>query len=374
MSVSQEMNDFFNRSIEENARVFLERYAAHKGKSMDVERHSNIMKMLAGKMIMSKKRIYLDTNFWIMLRNAEMGCGKTGSEELLSICYDVSDKENVAFVTSQHVFLEVMKQSSDSTRLATCNVMDRLTKGYTLLSLADRWMWERTMMVRKKFYGVEEDPALYVWGRGSCMMGSFHVDPSLPPDSEIDKVAFQKAFFDAGWVSSFSMMVSIIDQQKFHKDEDISSILNSNKMRSKEGWTTKRMLETYIWCTMNANQEHVDHTMCELKNMGIDISLESLKDTLADIAASPDGTKIARSYLVFASLSANATWDTQRNIKPNDNADVHHATAAVAYCNIFMTESPLRRHLEINPWAISQKMGCTVISSISEAIELLKTV
>jgi len=55
----------------------------------------------------------------------------------------------------------------------------------------------------------------------------------------------------------------------------------------------------------------------------------------------PEHRAMLRSMHIQASLHASMRWDKQRKFRPNDYYDFEHATAALGYCDLFLTEGPL---------------------------------
>jgi hypothetical protein len=70
---------------------------------------------------------------------------------------------------------------------------------------------------------------------------------------------------------------------------------------------------------------------------------------------------------VHAMCHAVYRWDKKRKFDGNDLLDFHHATAALAYCDVFLTDGPLRALLTSTHVDLNKKMDCAVISDIGEA-------
>lgn len=78
-----------------------------------------------------------------------------------------------------------------------------------------------------------------------------------------------------------------------------------------------------------------------------------------------------RTLHLTALCHAAYRWDKKRRLKKNDFLDFHHAAAGVGYCDVFLTENPLRGMLQQKHLKISEKYRCKIISSVSEAAVLL---
>ena len=55
----------------------------------------------------------------------------------------------------------------------------------------------------------------------------------------------------------------------------------------------------------------------------------------------PETRNGLRSLHIGASIHAAMRWDKKRKFKPNDYYDFEHATAALSYCDAFLTEGSL---------------------------------
>lgn len=76
-----------------------------------------------------------------------------------------------------------------------------------------------------------------------------------------------------------------------------------------------------------------------------------------------------RSPQIGASIHAAMRWDKDRKFKPNDYYDFEHATAALSYCDTFLTEGPLHDLVtrpQINLEAVN---GCRVFSDVQAAAD-----
>ena len=74
-----------------------------------------------------------------------------------------------------------------------------------------------------------------------------------------------------------------------------------------------------------------------------------------------------RTLHIGALCHAAVRWDKKRKLTANDLYDFHHAEAAVAYCDVFLTENPLRTLLKQRHLQIDQDFSCRIISSRAEA-------
>lgn len=74
-----------------------------------------------------------------------------------------------------------------------------------------------------------------------------------------------------------------------------------------------------------------------------------------------------RTLYIGALCHAAVRWDQRRKLTGNDLFDFHHAEAAIAYCDVFLTEKPLETLLKQSHMKLTNDFSCLVISSLAEA-------
>jgi hypothetical protein len=78
---------------------------------------------------------------------------------------------------------------------------------------------------------------------------------------------------------------------------------------------------------------------------------------------------ILRTIHISACLHAAVRWDKKRQLEGNDLFDFHHAAAALAYCDAFFTEKPLKTLISQNHVGLDKLYDCRVITSHEEAFD-----
>ena len=105
------------------------------------------------------------------------------------------------------VFLELLKQSDPSTRAATADLVDQLSKGISLIPHLARFATE----VRHFFYdriGLNQPPLEEcVWTKVGYVLGEFH--PTGVP-AGLDEAETQKGFVDYMWSFPLARLISAI--------------------------------------------------------------------------------------------------------------------------------------------------------------------
>ena len=164
---------------------------------VSTESHVRAKTISLGKLILERKRVYFDTKFWILLRDAEIGRNDEAISILTELRTRVASKQLVCPIEPS-VFLEVMKQSDIETRIATVRLIDDLCLGTSLVPLSQRIRQELCEFVYSSS-GVNDrfHPNELVWTKVSYILGIFH--PSETRFDSATETAIQKAFFDHMW-------------------------------------------------------------------------------------------------------------------------------------------------------------------------------
>ncbi|EJC3510817.1 hypothetical protein MYX42_004021, partial [Escherichia coli] len=78
-----------------------------------------------------------------------------------------------------------------------------------------------------------------------------------------------------------------------------------------------------------------------------------------------------RTLHIGASCHAAVRWDQKRQLNGNDLLDFHHAEAALGYCDLFLTEKPLKVLVSQEHLGLRELFSCSVESSASEGLKIL---
>ena len=79
------------------------------------------------------KLIYLDTNYWVSLRKAELGQGSTNERNLLTTLRAMVRAREAICVSHFYSLIELGRQEQSSLRV-TANLLDELTEGVAIIS------------------------------------------------------------------------------------------------------------------------------------------------------------------------------------------------------------------------------------------------
>jgi hypothetical protein len=334
----------------------IDTHLAHEHISIDRYTKQRVVEL--GRRLDGRTAIYLDTKFWIHLRNAAFGKGSDSEQELL-LELRAAVNNGIAFCPiSDSIFLELLKQSDKESRSRTAQIIDELSLGVTLATNQVRVATE----VARFFYRFETpDVDLYplrhlVWTKLAYILGFQH--PSNTPFDAKTELAVQKSFLDYMWEKSLSDIVSIIDPESGREDMTLGDIARKLNDGNAENAAAIRSFEQ-VWSDELAGAAD----LCA--DIGADVVAEIAEQK--GIAPQPRGSsdwlkmrticlnaiflalkqrpalrKQLPTVYVEACLHAAIRWDKKRKLSGNDLYDFHHASAALAHCQAFLTERPLQ--------------------------------
>jgi hypothetical protein len=339
-----------------------------------------------GESVLQRQRVYLDKCYWIALRDVQLGrSNDSHSKRLLdALRSSVHAKRRICPI-SDAVFLELIKQQDAQTRLATAELIDDLSEGVTLGPQPERVSTE----VAHFFYsraGHNVFPvATLVWSRLSYVLGVQHPLPTAFSTNE--QRVIQKAFFDHMWDISLKELISRlgaalpppIDYELVAARLNEGNALHADSIKSfAQAYRAEICGSLSLAAPIAARV--MEHLASQALGGKVDPSQEEresserrLYNFLCAAIAKKEVALALRTLHIGALCHAAVRWDHQRKLTGNDLYDFHHAEAAVAYCDVFLTENPLRTLLLQGHLKIAQDFPCRIISSKAEAAEWATT-
>jgi len=325
-----------------------------------------------GAAVASVQRIYLDQRFWLLLRDVSLGRiqDEAVSDLLTFLKSSVSEGKAICPI-SESVFVELLKQSDDSTRLATARLIDELSLGVTLIPSDDRVRQE----LCNSFYeqaGAQELIPLQelVWTKLAYVLGEIHPSNTpFPPEAEL---AIQKAFSDHIWNASLAEIVGKLGEPPPGFDWDaLAARLNAGNRAHHS------TIRSYAQAFRTEFEGGLSLFHDEMTMLGKELDQRGYRAFGAKLAHLSHSKRFEAFSLsipslhIYASCHAAVRWDQKRNLCGNDLFDFHHAQAALGYCDVFLTEKPLtdmlyQRHLGLT------KYKCRTFWSPSVALSWLR--
>jgi len=345
------------------------------------------LRLELSKNVINKKVIYLDTKFWVLLRDGFLYPEKnTSASELLKLSKSLSENEKCIFPISEDVFMEVMKQTDSTTLKETVDLIDKLSNGITLLSFDERFKLEIL-----HFFDSAADRTVYetkklVWSKLPYNAGFYSFrQPSL---SVNDNLELQKAHIEQLWNMSLLQMIEEIQgnapnvqfSQLFNMT--YADILNEGKFSHQhEANNFQQMFMSEVAGMVEAYKEDLADMMefiCDRKAEKTfseqeikkyrDETVRLMQNAITNIFRFNKAGKMMPTIRISAALYAAVRWDKKQNFQDHDFYDFRHATAALPYCDFFFTEKRLAHLLTQNLLGFDKFYQCNIQTTVSGAI------
>lgn len=365
---------------------FVNTFEKHRQEpNISLEEYTKGLRLQLGEEIKRYKKIYLDTKYWLELRNVILGRQiNKNFVKLLELLHNGVKAGKLICPISDENFYEILLQSDPSTLSASASLIDDLSRGVALLSAEERIKFEILYFIHSSTKGKNSvcHPDIFVWLKVSCIYGASH--PTSTPFSPEEELVIQKAFFDQMWSLSLTDMIKVIGMENIlsmPKYNDISEKLNKNKiMYANENNSFKQLFLSEIAGVIDLFQPLFEDALVYLfeKEKGYRPATE-------EVDATNSGKQIANliyhafkknklgnyfpSLVIGAGLHASVRQDVNRKFKANDMSDFHHAQAAIPYFDYFFTEHSLRDLVSRSNIGFDKKYNCKVLSDPGQAVE-----
>ena len=357
---------------------------------ISIDRHVERCVVALGASLDGRAAIYLDTKFWIIVRDC--AAGKRTDPAALELLHRlqtlVAEGKVFCPLSESHLF-EFLKQDDMNSRLETARIVDELSLGVALIDSRMRMGTEVAHFVHS-YEGNADDlhPLRHlVWSKLGHVLGFVH--PSGTGFDAETELAIQKAFFDRVWTASFEEMLKTlgIGSRPAGLDFDTarlnqSMIQNADQLKSfAQAYAAELggvaelgadiamdvMDELFRKRTGGEPAEHGTQEWQKFRNQWVNLLLVALKRR----------SKVKqqlRTMHIHASLHAAFRWDKARRFTSNDLYDFEHASAALAHCQAFFTEDGLQSTIAARHVALDKLFRCRVASEIPEAVAVLKAI
>ena len=351
-----------------------------------LDEHVRRCQIALARTLEGRRAIYLDVKYWIILRDAATGASADrDSTELLITLRELAASHKAFCPISESTFAELFKQRNARTRRATAALVDELSGGVALVPFYDRMILELQHFIQTQNDDAPlTSPQSLIWSKHGYVLGFVH--PSQTAFDPATELALQKAFFDHLWPFSLAEMVDRIGEQmppdrdrfgKLAADLNAGNVEHAAELRSFE--------QTYAVELQGA----IDLVAPQVAEFVLDVAVGRAGDSLPRQDPAWDAyLQEWKSYL-FSSLKrdevkdvlptlhintclhASVRWNKAHKLEANDFYDFHHAAAALGYCDVFLTERPLKAMVTARHVALDRRYDCEVAASVTEALALL---
>lgn len=358
----------------------------HNGTETNAEEYRKSYQRVLINGLSRTKLIYLDTNYWVSLRKAELGQGSADEYSLLTTLRAMVRAREAICVSHFHSFIELGRQEQRSLRV-TANLLDELTEGVVIAAPLDLQTWDCIQFISDTL-GIHVDNLHTSWTK----IGQIHsqeLPSNVPgPISEFGRNVVLKSFVDARWNMTFS---EIFDAFRRNTKGAFGPSIEADAVSQVELLKRKQQSE-------NQTREQSRRA-----NFAESVS-EQLKAIFARLLLAwhirnltPSAVPIVRQQLQHLMSSATrrfnerslgsllpcvavpaelyALYETapeSRHLTANDWVDWNHAAAALPHCDVFLTERHLAHQLRQELRA-DQQFECVVVGTLAAALKELRS-
>lgn len=336
--------------------------AAHRANpEVSLGQHTKRRVVELGQLLERRAPIYLDTKFWIILRDsANDKRTDTLAIELLKRLRSLIGDGTIFCPISDSTFSEFMKRGDLSSRLEMARIVDELSLGVTFVDSRARMSTEVAHFVHSfQNDGRDLHPLHHlVWSKLAYALGFLH-----PTETAFDaetELAIQKAFFDQMWDLSLEEMTTAIGAASLPDglNFDVSDMNKGVEKHAHELKSFEQRARLQISVSLNSGSSGRTSSC---------FSRATRRSLIVGLAPRSRWTSH-----IHASLHAAFRWDKARRFTSNDLYDFEHASAALAHCRAFFTEGALRATISARNVELDKLFGCQVVSEIPDAIDVLK--
>lgn len=326
----------------------------------------------------NSKKIYLDTNYWIRLRDAN-SAGTERDKELLRLLLNLAKSGKCVLPISEATFWEILKQQDTKTLKASSILIDELSKGISIVSSNERRELEFIVFIRK-MQGKE------IFELDDLIWTKLPMDVlynNLPqPQNESLKIGFIEFLCKI----SFADLVTMIENKGTHVAfgyKDNVDLFNWAKDRYKDqNKSFKQMFLSELGGFIDLFKDLLNNAMKqiyywdngrhpnEMETREIDSNI--LRNMIYNLIRLNKATTEFPSFSIQPELYASIRWNKDRKyVDGNDTIDFLHASAALPYFDYFFTERELATIIKQRK--LDEKYSCVVESSQEKIIALLNT-
>lgn len=358
----------------------LENIERHRSQpDVSVQHYLHILKSKLSGEIVGRRRIYLDTKYWVLLRDADLGRAKNSYlPKILALLRDLVSRGVVICPLSDAAYIESMQQTDVETRLATAALMDELSCGVAIVT-------EKTR-ARMELLNFDATPASdisslqdKIWVKTGYVLGEV-VPHAKNLDAETNLLS-KKSFIDLMWHQT------AVDFAAQEHDRDLASLRASaiqinekilayaDQIRSfNQAVDAEFSGEVKFFNEKLASAALIEKGFPSATTAEIERYQEAMQRLLRNTMHSrPDLiAKRLPTLFIHAMCLAAIRWDKTRKLDSHWLLDIHHACAGLAYYEAMFTEKPLRVLLMSGNMGMHEKFDTQILSAEQDVLRYLE--
>ena len=373
----------FDPNMADDMTALLTHHRAHP--NVTVDDHLYALEEDVAREALSKTKVYLDLKYWIFFRDVVQGKSRSAlHSQLFNAIKQRVDAGGLICPITEAVFFELERQN-DTSRLQTARLIDQLSKGFVIKNSGDRSLCEAVQLFESTVVKKElpQNPCRHVWVRPYSFLGT----PRLSGWDEGDNLAINKAFMSYMWTRTLEDLLTDTpnpDSSEDDKQRDLARrITESSAKHSSEMKSFAQVYDQEICGLLDAHTPELTHAFKpHLQSMlppGFDPNAVKREDlikwslSLAFSVMSGKKPNIALPTIrILSGLHAFIRWQKRQEFKFTDFFDIRHATAAVPYCDVFLTEKNLRHACTSNLLDFGNRYSTKIVSDEEEALKTIE--
>jgi hypothetical protein len=379
--VDNQRNSQLNAFLQREGAFFRAALERHQnGTEVSAGRYKQMRRLELGRKVNSCIRIYLDTNFWIRLRDHELGkqCSSSTSTIHDALVHAVA-RRRVVIPATDTLLDEVLFQADPSSRAATAALIDRLTNGIAIVGLDHRHYYELHHWMDGS---AAAHPRRIAWTWAMYVMGELGFT-SVGIGQELNEIV-AKAWDDLAEKMRFSDLVATLgpEPRDPRRTQALAHRLNAGKDRHHvPGKTFEQLVEDEclgwvdaFWSVVEEGGMDRTREFCGLdRTASSSLVLAAVKARiLAELRGGTLGDFLPGMQINSSGLAAIRV-DPARRYKKGDPWDLLHAATALPYCDALFTDKSMRHLLTTKPVVLSRHFGCQVLAHDEEILAFLET-
>ncbi len=352
---------------------------------MNSETYSDQFRIRLGDETLKKQRIYLDTKYWIFIRDASAGTATPVQIQIYRKLTDLVKEGIILCPLSPHIFEELMKVGDKEKRLRMAHVMDELSQQISFISPLNIVGQELLNFVRNceaKAGGHSYfNTTKYIFTKVAFALGELYPLIEGIPDEQLNDIRI--SFFDRLSKCTLVEMIETIKEPfPRRKSEPLISQLNKGKDDNQNWKSFHEVFMHEIAGILDVVRDDIENLWRYLytNDHGGSIKTEEVRQTESvkllsnRIYQAFDQHQIDKELPYFhitASLYAYLRHNKGQRFKENDLIDFSHVAWALPYCNSFFTEKPLHDWLCNKPLRLNEAYGTKVLWQEEDVLDAL---
>lgn len=357
---------------------------------MDLRWQLRALGVSLGAALDGRAAIYLDTCFWIHLRDARRGSGDPRAATLLARLGEAVRTGRAFCPVSDDIVFELQKQTDPVSRAETAQIMDELSLRVAILGGQERTATELAHFIHGHApppFAAELHPLRHlVWTRGLGVIG-IRVPPMAGLDREV-ALEIQRGFVEEMW-SRVTLSDLVANPADWPEGDDDFTGLTQQLNRDVAAHRAELRSFPHALRIETAGAADIcgDIAMAIVADMAARLGqamepagspawLESRRmwcALLAEALRKGPSRHQLRSMHVAAALHAAIRWNAGQQFETNDLYDIEHAGAALAHCQAFFTERPLWQLVTAGNVRLDRMFDCKVVWKLDDALAYVES-